>query len=339
MNSSRQNRATCSTTTPMTRVTTVAVLYSTERSRSVGDFGRSHSSWSRISHRIIATIDRTVAALIRHGPIVSANNQIVLVASAIAPVANAPTRTFDSPVTSRHGRFARTIPDSSRSRRSPEGAKYRMPSSICADGNRRAPPGGLSSGSPRMRAIASSVTVRTRRSMLTPPTPATEMSANLWSALTSATTGRVSSRRGRSVRYTTMSSSSEDGSTVSMTSAKSACSSGRYGLRRTHVVHRRPTRSELRRRSGRYSAMRSATAAGLPGSAMNSTEACSPAAPERPSCKCSFAFTAFAYPLGLPPNPSQWVRVDHGAAADLRRLCPVDTTSGRGRTVDTTTTG
>jgi hypothetical protein len=46
---------------------------------------------------------------------------------------------------------------------------------------------------------------------------------------------------------------------------------------------------------------------------MNSTEACSPAAPERPSCKCSFAFTAFAYPLGLPPNPSQWVRVDHGA--------------------------
>lgn len=47
------------------------------------------------------------------------------------------------------------------------------------------------------------MTVRMRRSIRTPPTPATEMSANLWSTLTSATTGRVSSRRGRSVRYTT----------------------------------------------------------------------------------------------------------------------------------------
>ncbi|MFS3702052.1 hypothetical protein ACK6W7_23140, partial [Escherichia coli] len=64
-----------------------------------------------------------VAALIRQGPIVSANNQIVLVASAIAPVAKAPTSTFDSPATSRHGRFARTIPDNSRNRRSPDGAK------------------------------------------------------------------------------------------------------------------------------------------------------------------------------------------------------------------------
>lgn len=185
----------------MTRVTTVAVMYSTDRSRSSGEVGRSQSSWSRISQRIIATIDRTVAALIRHGPIVSANNQIVLVASAIAPVAKAPTSTFDSPVTSRHGRLARTIPDSSRSLRSPDGAKYRIPPLICADGNRRAAPEGMSSGSPRTRAIASSVTVRTRRSMWTPPTPATEMSANLWSALPSPTTGKVSSRRGRSVRY------------------------------------------------------------------------------------------------------------------------------------------
>ncbi|BCN52027.1 hypothetical protein RE9425_04170 [Prescottella equi] len=69
----------------------------------------------------------------------SANNQIVLVASAIAPVAKAPTRTFDSPVTSRHGRFARTIPDSNRSRRSPDGAKYRIPPT---DRSRREPPRG-----------------------------------------------------------------------------------------------------------------------------------------------------------------------------------------------------
>ena len=40
-----------------------------------------------------------------------------------------------------------------------------------------------------------------------------------------------------------------------------------------------------------------------------------------------------------PKLPTQWVRVDHGAAADLRCLCPADTTSVRGRTVDTTTIG
>lgn len=78
---------------------------------------------------MIATIDKIIATLIRHGPIMSANNQIVSVASAIALVAKEPTRTFGSPVTSRHGRWVRAIPDNSRSRRNPEGAKCKFETS------------------------------------------------------------------------------------------------------------------------------------------------------------------------------------------------------------------
>ncbi len=133
-----------------------------------------------------------------------------------------------------------------------------------------------------------------------------------------------------------MSSCSEDGSTVSMTSANSACSSGRYGSLRTHTVHRRSTRAELRRRSGRYSAMRSASAAGSPGSAINNTETCSPPAPERDPCRCSFADTVFAYPLGTPANSMQ----SHAhCRAARRRLSPDELASFRDSRSPSTTLG
>ena len=64
--------------------------------------------------------------------------------------------------------------------------------------------------------------------------------------------------------------------------------------------------------------MRSARAAGSPGSAISSTETCSPAAPECPARRCSFAVTAFAYPPGVSPNSRLWVRVDHSARHGYR---------------------
>src|SRR6476661_10211551 len=92
--------------TPIVRVTTVAALYNTARSRSSAECGRSHNSWSRISQAIIAALAKIVAALSRQGPIVSDNCQIVGYARLTAPAANAAINTLDRQAANRHGRLA-----------------------------------------------------------------------------------------------------------------------------------------------------------------------------------------------------------------------------------------
>jgi hypothetical protein len=62
--------------------------------------------WLTISHPTIAAIDRIVAAVSRHGPMVADSCQIVGYAKLTAPLAKAAIMTRDMPAASLHGRFA-----------------------------------------------------------------------------------------------------------------------------------------------------------------------------------------------------------------------------------------
>jgi hypothetical protein len=76
----------------MVSVINVDTFDNRARPRSVAVRGRSQSSWSKMS-QVTAPIDKIAAAPSRHSPIVSANNQMVLVANPTVPLANAPTST------------------------------------------------------------------------------------------------------------------------------------------------------------------------------------------------------------------------------------------------------
>ena len=91
----------------------VAALNSRARSRATRPPGRSHSSWSMMSHATIAPIENTVATDSRSGPRESASCQRSEVTTAKAPAARAAARAPDRPVINRQGRLARTMPASS----------------------------------------------------------------------------------------------------------------------------------------------------------------------------------------------------------------------------------